>query len=449
MLKGGATLSIVIVFLIFLFLFKEAIPFLVQRPVEVVEKGYFKVRTSAGEDAFARIGGLEVDKDGGIRSPAGGLLTSEVEVPEQAAHLRLQPDGTIAARLPGDLSMQPLGHFSLFSVGRDGYVTLPNGATLAPPVQAPGSVDRFVLEDDGELMGVSESREEPRRLAHLRFFRFPNPAGLEPVGGFYFIETKASGEPIEITSHYGFKELASTQWVPTSEMRSRFGLGPLVLGSLLVTVLASLIAVPLGILGAVYISELARALEREFLKPFIELLAGIPSVVLGFFGLVVVAPVVKSVFQLQTGLTAMSGALVLALMALPTIISISEDAIRSVPRAYREASLAVGATNLQTIWRVVVPAALPGITAAMMLGFGRVIGETMAVMMVTGNAAQMTLSPFDAVRTMTATIAAEMGEVPFGSSHYRALFCVGLVLLLATFALNMVAQRALKRYQMR
>jgi phosphate transport system permease protein len=210
-----------------------------------------------------------------------------------------------------------------------------------------------------------------------------------------------------------------------------------------------LLTVPFGVGSAVYISELAAPAEREILKPFIEVLAGIPSVVIGFFGLVVLVPLVKRCFGLATGLTAFSGAVLLALMAIPTVTSISEDALRSVPRSYKEASLALGASRLRTIWRVTVPAALPGIMAAVMLGTGRVLGETMAVMMVTGNAAIITFWPFDSVRTMTATIAAEMGEVAFESDHYRALFCVGVVLLVATFALNMAAQKVLSRYRMR
>jgi ABC-type uncharacterized transport system permease subunit len=172
------------------------------------------------------------------------------------------------------------------------------------------------------------------------------------------------------------------------------------------------------------------------------------GIVIGFFGLVVLAPLVKSTFNLPTGQIALTGALLLALMAIPTMVSISEDALRSVPRSYKEVSLAIGASKLQTILRVTIPAALPGIIAAVMLGMGRVIGETMAVIMVTGNSAIITASPFESVRTMTATIAAEMGEVPFGSLHYRALFVVGFVLLVATFILNMVAQRVLKKYRM-
>jgi len=242
----------------------------------------------------------------------------------------------------------------------------------------------------------------------------------------------------------GLGELWSSRWMPVSFQRESFGLGPLVAGSLLVTGLATLIAVPLGVCVAVYIAELATPWEREILKPLIELLAGIPSVVLGFFGLVVLSPIVKQVFGLSSGLTALTGALLLALMAVPTVISISEDAIRSVPASYKSASLALGATKLQTIWKVTVPAALSGIVAAVMLGMGRVIGETMTVMMVTGNAPMITGAPLESVRTMTATIAAEMGEVPFGSDHYRALFCVGIVLLLSTFTLNMVAQRVLR-----
>ena len=246
----------------------------------------------------------------------------------------------------------------------------------------------------------------------------------------------------------GFQELLSSRWMPVSFQKESFGILPLMTGSLLITVLAILLIIPFGIGVSVYISELATAIEREILKPFIEILATIPSVVIGFFGLVVLVPLIKTCFRLSTGLTALAGAILLALMAIPTVISISEDAIRSVPVSYKEASLALGASKMQTIWKVTVPAALPGIIAAIMLGTGRVIGETMAVMMVTGNAAIITAWPFDSVRTMTATIAAEMGEVAFGSVHYKALFCVGIVLLLATFGLNMVAQKVLKKYRM-
>ncbi|MBD3285344.1 phosphate ABC transporter permease subunit PstC [candidate division WOR-3 bacterium] len=244
----------------------------------------------------------------------------------------------------------------------------------------------------------------------------------------------------------GIGELFAPRWSPTSMKEVMYGIWPLLTSSILVTVIATVISVPIGVVSAVYISEVASTGEREFFKPFIELLAGIPSVVIGFFGIMVLGPLIKNVFNVDSGQTALTGALLLALMASPTIISISEDAIRSVPRSYKEASLATGATKLQTIWRVTVPSSLSGIIAAVMLGMGRVIGETMTVLMVTGNAKHLTLNPLDPVRTMTAAIAAEMGEVARGGHHYRALFWIGIILLLLTFGLNMIAQQALKRF---
>jgi phosphate transport system permease protein len=246
----------------------------------------------------------------------------------------------------------------------------------------------------------------------------------------------------------GLSHLFDSRWIPVSFQAERFGLYPLVAGSALVTGLAMLIAVPLAVVGAVYISEVAQPVEREILKPFIEILAAIPSVVLGFFGLLVLAPLVKNFFGLGSGLNALTAALLLALMALPTIITISEDALASVPQLFKQASLALGASELQTILRVTLPAALPGIIAAIMLGIGRVIGETMAVLMVSGNSAIISFYPLDSVRTMTATIAAEMGEVPFGGHHYQALFWIGLVLLLVTFGLNILSRQVLKKYGM-
>ena len=256
-------------------------------------------------------------------------------------------------------------------------------------------------------------------------------------------------EAIPFIEEPGLGSLFETRWIPVTFKQQAFGVLPLFTGSLVVTVLATILLLPFGVFGAIYIAEIGSSVERSFLKPFIEVLAGIPSVVIGFFGLVVLSPALKYVFNLNTGLTAITGAILLALMAIPTVISISEDAIRSVPAAYKEASLALGAGKLQTIFRIIVPAALPGIIAAIMLGMGRVIGETMAVLMVTGNAAKITFNPFDSVRTMTATIAAEMGEVAFGSQHYQALFWVGLILLVITFGLNIVAQKVLRKYQIR
>jgi phosphate transport system permease protein len=237
------------------------------------------------------------------------------------------------------------------------------------------------------------------------------------------------------------RQLFGSRWYP---IEGDFGLWPLIVGSLLVTVGAVIIAVPLGLTTAIYLGEIAPQGQREILKPLIEVLAGIPSIVLGFLGWVVLAPIVQQLGA-PTGLTAFTGSLILAYMALPTIISISEDALYAVPKEYRDGALAIGATQWQTIWRVVLPAARSGLVMAVMLGIGRAIGETMAVMMVTGNAAnipQLGLSMFfEPVRTMTATIAAEMGEVARGSLHYSVLFEIGIVLFLITFAINSLAGR--------
>lgn len=260
---------------------------------------------------------------------------------------------------------------------------------------------------------------------------------------FLFLFREAAPFAIKPGLHKLFFE---TRWIPTSMAEVRFGIWPLFVGSLMATVIATVISVPIGVVSSVYISEIAKSAEREFFKPFIELLAGIPSVVIGFFGIMVLGPLVKKVFGVASGLNVFTAALLLALMAAPTIISISEDAIRSVPRSYKEASLATGATKLQTIWRVTVPSSLSGIIAAVMLGMGRVIGETMTVLMVSGMAAQYPKGILSSVRPMTATIAAEMGEVARGSEHYGALFWIGIVLLLFTFGLNMIAQRALKKF---
>lgn len=235
------------------------------------------------------------------------------------------------------------------------------------------------------------------------------------------------------------RELFSLRWYP---IEGGFGLVPLLVGSLIVTFGAVIIAVPLGLTTAIYLGEIAPPWQREILKPLIEMLAGTPSIVLGFLGWVVLAPLVQRLGA-PTGLTAFTGSLILAYMSLPTIISIAEDALYAVPKEYRDGALAIGATQWQTIWRVVVPAARSGIVIAIMLGIGRAIGETMAVMMVTGNAANIpALSSgifFQPVRTMTATIAAEMGEVANGSFHYNTLFGIGIILFLITFAINSLA----------
>ncbi|MFH0872508.1 MAG: phosphate ABC transporter permease subunit PstC [bacterium] len=233
-------------------------------------------------------------------------------------------------------------------------------------------------------------------------------------------------------------------WYPISDP-PRFGILPLILGSLLVTLGALILSIPLGIGAAVFISEVAPAWIRDWLKSGVELLATIPSIVIGFIGIAVLAPWVRGLFSLPTGLTALTGSLALAFMAMPTIVSIAEDALTAVPSAYREASLALGATRWQTIYRVVVPSAASGILGAVMLGVGRAIGETMAVMMITGNAAVIPRSLLQPVRTLTATIAAEMGETVQQSPHYFALFAIGIVLFVITFLINFGAGAVLSR----
>ena len=238
--------------------------------------------------------------------------------------------------------------------------------------------------------------------------------------------------------------LFGKNWYPISEP-PRLGIFALILGSLWVTVGATIISVPLGIACAIYIGEIAPVWLKEILKAGVELLAAIPSIVLGFIGLVTLVPIVKQMFHLPTGLTAFAGSIMLAFMAMPTIVSIMEDALNTVPKSYREGSIAMGATKWQTIRRIVLPSASSGIIAAIMLGVGRVIGETMAVMMITGNAARIPTSFFQPVRTMTATIAAEMGETVQGSEHYFALFAIGIVLFAITFVVNLTADWALHK----
>ncbi len=232
--------------------------------------------------------------------------------------------------------------------------------------------------------------------------------------------------------------LFGMEWYPTYDPPS-FGIWPLIVGSVIVTVLATLIAIPVGVLSAVYIAEVAPGAVKDVFKSVIELLAGLPSVVLGFFGMVVVAPWLQDTFDLPTGLNIINASLILALMAVPTIASISEDALYAVPREYKEASYALGATTHETILRVIIPSALSGISTAVILGMSRAIGETMVVLMVAGGAAAIPESLFDSVRPMPASIAAEMGEAPFRSPHYQALFATGMVLFFITLAFNLVA----------
>ncbi|MFA5031931.1 MAG: phosphate ABC transporter permease subunit PstC [bacterium] len=241
-------------------------------------------------------------------------------------------------------------------------------------------------------------------------------------------------------SHFLFGK----SWYPTQDT-PEFGILSLLIGSIVVTVLALIISIPLGISSAIYISELAKPKEKEILKPFIELLASIPSVIYGLFGVVFLAPIMMNLFNLSIGLNAFTASIILGLMVVPIISSISEDAISSVPKSLREAAFALGANKWETIIRVVLPAAKSGIISSIILGFGRAIGETMVVLMVAGNAACIPKSIFHPVRPMTSAIAAEMGEAAVGSSHYNALFGIAIVLFVITFISNIITEEVRKK----
>jgi phosphate transport system permease protein len=243
--------------------------------------------------------------------------------------------------------------------------------------------------------------------------------------------------------------LLSGRWYPIEDY---YGLLPLIGGSLIVTIGAALFAIPIGICTAIYIAEVSPRWARDILKPLVEALGGIPSVVLGFLGIIILAPYLRRLLNMPTGLSALAGSILLGIIALPTIVSVAEDALDSVPRSYRDGALALGATEWQTIWRVTFPAARSGILTAIMLGIGRIIGETMAVMMVTGNAAVLPLklnSFFLPVRTMTATIAAEMGEVAKDSTHYLFLFLIGVLLFVISLGINIAASSAMFKQRKR
>ncbi|NEU08574.1 phosphate ABC transporter permease subunit PstC [Flavihumibacter sp. R14] len=233
--------------------------------------------------------------------------------------------------------------------------------------------------------------------------------------------------------------LGGKEWFPTAQPSAQFGAWPLILGTLYVSLVAILLALPLGLATAIYLAEIADRRTRDILKPVIELLAGIPSVVYGFFGLVVIVPLLKDTFDLDSGQSGLAGGILLAIMALPTIITVSEDALRNTPNSMREASLAMGASKWQTIYKIVVPYSSSGISAAAILGIGRAMGETMAVLMVTGNAAVIPYSILEPLRTIPATIAAELGEAPTGGLHYQALFTLGCILFIITVATNLTA----------
>lgn len=279
-------------------------------------------------------------------------------------------------------------------------------------------------EHAGELIaGLIES--EPGMVAFVPESMIPEGADLN------FIKDKniSAGEV------FGGKE-----WFPTATPAPLFGILPLLAGTIWVSLFAILFALPFGISIAVYMSEVASPKVRNFLKPVIELLNGIPSVVYGFFGLIIIVPLLQQVFGLPVGESGLAGSLVLAIMALPTIVTVAEDAMRNCPRTLREASLALGATKWQTIYKVVIPSSMSGIASGVVLGIGRAVGETMAVLMVTGNAAVIPTSILEPLRTIPATIAAELGEAPAGGAHYQSLFLLGVILFFITFFINMCVE---------
>jgi phosphate transport system permease protein len=256
-------------------------------------------------------------------------------------------------------------------------------------------------------------------------------------GIFFFVFREGAG--LLLGDFSLIKFLFTTEWYPTSHSNVRYGVLALIVGTASVTTTAMIIAVPFGLGAAIFVSEFCNKRVKESLKIVIELLAAIPSVVWGFIGISVMNPLIQQVFHVPIGLNVLNGALLLALMSVPIMVSIGEDALKAVPDSYREAAIALGATRWQLVYRVLLPAAKNGLLAAVLLGVGRAVGETMAVLMATGHAVNIPHSVFDPVRTLTATIAAELGEASVGSAHYQVLFVIGILLFSITFAVNLAA----------
>lgn len=290
---------------------------------------------------------------------------------------------------------------------------------------------------------TGKGRRSKERLIRFIFFgvALASITTLSLIALFLFLEGIPIFRVVSISDFFFGRE-----WYPTDDPAA-FGIFPLIVASVAVTLVSSVLSIPLGVLTALYLAEKASPRVREWIKPIVELLAALPSVVIGFFGMVIVAPFLQRTFDLPTGLNLFNASLMLAFMSVPTICSLSEDAIFGVPVDLREASLALGATHWETIARVVLPAAISGISTAVILGMSRAMGETMVVLMVAGGAAMIPDSVFDAVRPMPASIAAEMGEAPFQSHHYHALFATAIVLFLFTLAFNIIAEQISHRYR--
>ncbi|MDL1973397.1 MAG: phosphate ABC transporter permease subunit PstC [Deltaproteobacteria bacterium] len=292
-------------------------------------------------------------------------------------------------------------------------------------------------------MAGKRQRQTKERAIRLFFFfvAIGSITTLALIVVFLFMEGLPIFKSVSISDF-----LFGRYWYPTDDPAD-FGIFALIVGSIAVTGLSAVISVPLGVLTAVYLAEAASRRLREWIKPIVELLAALPSVVIGFFGMVVVAPFLQEALGIPTGLNLFNAALMLAFMSIPTISSISEDAIFSVPTELKEASLALGATRWETIARVILPASISGICTAVILGMSRAIGETMVVLMIAGGAAMVPTSIFDPVRPMPASIAAEMAEAPFRGEHYYALFATGIVLFAFTLIFNIVADHVSHRYK--
>ena len=291
--------------------------------------------------------------------------------------------------------------------------------------------------NDIERYAECEEDLEPQNIARTLSRIVETNTGIIAFIPKQYINEDFEGKVMDLGEIKPADFFGGKEWYPTATPAAQFGILPIILGTLWVSLGAILLALPFGLSVAIYLAELANHRIYKMLKPTVELLAGIPSVVYGFFGLVVIVPMVQQVFNLPVGETGLAGSIILGIMALPTIITISEDAIRSVPRSMREASLALGANHWQTIYKVIIPYSISGITAAIVLGIGRAVGETMAVLMVTGNSAIIPHTLLAPLRTIPATIAAELGEAPKGGTHYQALFLLGCVLFIITLIINL------------
>lgn len=302
------------------------------------------------------------------------------------------------------------------------------------------SIILFHLEDINSIYTDAQIGENLENLPKLLSNVTDSIGGIIAFVPKTYVEKDFKGKIISTPNVSVGQFVKGKEWFPTSEPAAQLGILPLILGTLWVSLGAILLSLPLGLAVAIYLAEIASPKIRNIFKPIIELLAGIPSVIYGFFGLVVIVPLIQSIFHLPVGETALAGSIILALMALPTIITIAEDSIRTTPRSMKEASLALGASRWQTIYRIVIPYSISGITAAAILGIGRAVGETMAVLMVTGNAASMPHSFLEPVRTIPATIAAELGEASQGGLHYQALFILGSILFIMTLIINLTVE---------